>query len=100
MKASPSLSSVLVALTAAFVLFLSSASAVNPNAMRSATISSKRNPRGFAMDIDDRAVGCRAHTAEAACAKPCEWCVSAAVPPSCYSSKAAARLPSGVFQCK
>jgi hypothetical protein len=96
MKMAPSLSSVLVAVFAALVLLLScsphSANALKPT-FNSATLSSKNNPRGFAMDIDDASNGgCRAHTSAAACAKPCEWCVSAAVPASCYASKAAGRV--------
>ena len=105
---SPSLSSVLVAVLAAFVLLLSCSAgtthALNPTGMAGIkTLSSRNTPRGFAMDVDDKVQGgCRVHTTEASCAqaKACEWCVSAAVPASCYSSKAAARLPAGVFQCK
>ena len=40
---------------------------------------------------------------QAAClaaAPECVWCVSAAVPASCYTAADAARLPPGVFACK
>lgn len=43
--------------------------------------------------------GCARHTDEASCALPCRWCKSAAVPSACFSAKAAASLPAGVFQC-
>ena len=43
--------------------------------------------------------GCAAHTDEASCALPCRWCQSAAVPSACFSAKAAASLPAGVFEC-
>ena len=43
--------------------------------------------------------GCARHTDEASCALPCRWCKSAAVPSACFSAKAAASLPAGVFEC-
>jgi hypothetical protein len=47
------------------------------------------------------AAACDSFTSEAACAAAaCVWCLSAAVPPACYTPADAARLPPGVFACK
>lgn len=37
---------------------------------------------------------------ESTCTGPCVWCVSRAVPSSCYTLEEAKRLPSAVFTCK
>lgn len=97
--------SLLVAVFAGLVLLLApySAFALNPvAAKRSASLEprSRLQPRGFKMDIDEAAAGCKAHTTAEKCHRPCEWCTSAAVPSACYGPKAAARLPPGVFECK
>lgn len=44
---------------------------------------------------------CEALKDETTCAAtpPCVWCVSAAVPPACYTADEAKRLPPAVFQC-
>lgn len=100
------MSSVLVALVAAVVLLLApySATALKPALKKTSAalggMGGSRHPRGFAMDLNDAANGCKAHATAKECAKPCMWCSSAAVPSACYSSKAAARLPAGVFECK
>jgi hypothetical protein len=43
--------------------------------------------------------GCALHASEAACRAPCKWCVSAAVPSSCYGPAEAAKLPPSIFEC-
>lgn len=44
---------------------------------------------------------CQSFKTEDACSQGgCVWCVSAAVPSSCYTEEEAKRLPAAVFQCK